>query len=159
MNAASAVCATVSREEPGLLWSLALRLCPDTHTHTHIPQEVLRIWLASAPAIHHKYFSNIIPQTCPSHFAKPRENIYHFFFANNFPRRKCQRVYFSMSCVISYNKNNLKNLRLQRCIIWRRASKPDCLPYQGNAVREYSSMLVYYEIGKIVRNGNREHFC
>lgn len=45
-------------------------VCAQTHS-TGSPA----IPLASAPGIHHKYFTNITPQPCPSHFAKRGENI------------------------------------------------------------------------------------
>lgn len=60
---------SVNGEGGGLLWSWHT-VCTQTHS-TGSPV----IPLACVPAIHHKYFSSIIPQPCPSHFAKRGENI------------------------------------------------------------------------------------
>lgn len=91
-------------------------VCAQTHS-TGSPA----IPLACVPGIHHKYFSNIIPQPCPNHapVILPSEGETFSFLClslslwclvNNFSCCKCQCIYFSMSCIIRYNKNNLKNL-------------------------------------------------
>lgn len=120
MNAASAVCGRVS----GWVWTerggWVIVKAGKQYVPRHIPQEVLRFrWHACPVSI-----INILAISYPNHaptipqsFCQARGK--HLAFSvslslwclvNNFSCCKCQCIYFSMSCIIRYNKNNLKNL-------------------------------------------------
>lgn len=55
------------------------------------------------------------------------------WLVNYFSCRKCQRIYFSVSRVVSYNKNNLKNLTSELCNL--------ALDFKAVAVYHIKAML------------------
>lgn len=79
----------------------------------HIPQEVLRFHWHARPAsiinILAISYPNRTPVILPSE-GKTFSILCLRCVVNYFSCCKCQCIYFSMSCIIRYNKNNLKNL-------------------------------------------------
>lgn len=114
MNAASAVCGRVS----GWVWmERGVGYCEagTQYAPRHIPQEVLWFRWHACPL----FIINILAVSYPSHapVILPSEGKTFSILSpalwclvNYFSCCKCPCIYFSMSCIIRYNKNNLKNL-------------------------------------------------